>query len=254
MATIAVFNQRAGVGKTTTALNLLAAIGQRGQRPWGIDLDPQAHLSRTFGAYSETTDESMHAFFTGDVPLTHVAHITRSSVVVCPAHPELADLDVRLGKGLSVVTRLRRALRQPGTATGPVIIDCPASFGCLALNAVFAADLVLVPVSCDPAAVAGALAIDRALNALEKAVKEPLRRKYVLTRFEPTHDSSRAAEQSLAAQVRAEDLLETCIRTSVAISESAAAGRDVFRHAPESSGAQDYQDLRLELDELGAFA
>lgn len=254
MAIIAVFNQRAGVGKTTTALNLLAAIGQGGQRPWGIDLDHQAHLSRTFGAFSEDAGESMLAFFCDAVPLTHVAHITRSGVVVCPAHPGLAGIDARLGKGFAAVTRLRRAIREPGTATGPVIIDCPTSFGSLALNAVFAAHVVLVPVTCDPAAVQGALAIDRALTALERVVKEPLQRKYVLTQFDPNTPDSGTAERALAAGVRRDDILATCIRSSPAIGESAALGRDVITHAPESTGAQDYQSLREELAGLGILA
>ncbi len=252
MAIIAVFNQRAGVGKTTTALNLLAAIGQRGHRPWGMDLDAQAHLSRTFGAFTEDAGETMHAFFCEQAPLTDVAHITRSGVVVCPAHPDLADLDRRLGKNFAAVTRLRRAIRRPGVATGPVIIDCPASFGCLALNAVFAADLVLVPVGCDPSAVAGAVALDRALNILQRAIKEPLRRKYVLTQVD-VHNPGRAAERLLREGVGAADVLETCIRKSSEIGESAALGRDLFRHAPKSAGAQDYQALRSELTELGAL-
>ena len=107
MTVIAVFNQKGGVGKTTTALNLLAAIARRGQRPLGVDLDPQAHLSHVFGAHPKLADDSVYSFFVRQRPLADIARITKSGVVLCPAHLELSKLDSILGKGVNVVTRLR---------------------------------------------------------------------------------------------------------------------------------------------------
>jgi chromosome partitioning protein len=138
MTVIAVFNQKGGVGKTTTALNLLAAIARRGQRPLGIDLDPQAHLSHVFGGHPKLADDSVYSFFVHQRPLSDIARITKSGVALCPAHLELSKLDSLLGKGVNVVTRLRHALRQPGFAPGPVVIDCSPLLNVLSLNAVFA--------------------------------------------------------------------------------------------------------------------
>src|SRR6266576_798754 len=107
MTVIAVFNQKGGVGKTTTALNLLAGIAQRKQRPLGIDLDPQAHLSSIFDAHPRLADESVYSFFMRQRPLADIAQVTASGVIVCPGHLELTKLDALLGKGLNVVTRLR---------------------------------------------------------------------------------------------------------------------------------------------------
>src|SRR5260221_992685 len=114
MSIIAVFNQKGGVGKTTTALNLLAAIAKRGQRPLGIDLDPQAHLSHVFGSHPKLADDSVYSFFVRQRPLADIARITKSGVALCPAHLELSKLDSVLGKGRKFVTRLRHALLQPG--------------------------------------------------------------------------------------------------------------------------------------------
>ena len=112
MGVIAVLNQKGGVGKTTTALNLLATIAQRGHRPLGIDLDPQAHLSNTFGLRPRLAEDSIYAFFVRGRPLADVAQITRSGVVVCPAHLDLAKIDSLLGKSVDVVTKLRHASRR----------------------------------------------------------------------------------------------------------------------------------------------
>ncbi len=145
MTVIAVFNQKGGVGKTTTALNLLAGIAQRKQRPLAIDLDPQAHLSGVFGVRPRLADDSVYSFFVRQRPLADVTEIAPSGVMVCPGHLDLSKLDTLLGKGVNVVTRLRTALRAPGIAPGPVVIDCCPLLGVLSLNAIFACDLVRRP-------------------------------------------------------------------------------------------------------------
>ena len=247
MSIIAVFNQKGGVGKTTTALNLLAAIARRGQRPLGIDLDPQAHLSQVFGVHPKLADDSVYGFFMRQRPLEDIARITRSGVVLCPAHLELAKLDSLLGKSVDIVTRLRQALRAPGATTGPVIIDTCQLFNVLSLNAVFACDLLLVPVSCDFLALRGAREVERALNALEPVFKQRLPRRYVLTRYDARRRMSADVVGQMTAALRAQDICVTRIRESVRLAESPAFELDVFRHAPDSIGAQDYQALTDEL-------
>ncbi len=250
VAIVAVFNQKGGVGKTTTALNLIAAIGQRKQRPLAVDLDPQCHLTHVFGVVPRSADDSIYSFFMRQRDLDEVAQITRSGAILLPAHLELAKLDSLLGKGVNVVTRLRHALRQPSAAPGPVVIDCCPLLNVLSLNAIFAADLLLVPVAADFLSLQGAVQVERALNALEPVFKHRLPRRYVLTRYDNRRRMTAAVEERMAAALRADEICVTRIRENVKLAESPAVGLDIFRHAPGSRGAYDYAALYDEL--LGA--
>ncbi|HEX8009645.1 MAG TPA: ParA family protein [Casimicrobiaceae bacterium] len=254
MTVIAVFNQKGGVGKTTTALNLLAGIAQRGVRPLGIDLDPQAHLSGIFGAHPRLADDSIYGFFVRQRPLEDVAQITASGVILCPAHLELTKLDTLLGKGVNVITRLRVALKRAEDAPGPVVIDTCPLLGVLSLNAIFACDLLLVPVSADFLALQGAQQVERALRALEPVFKRRLPRRYVLTRFDARRKMSSEVADLMALAFRPDEICSTRIAENVSLAESPAQHLDVFRHAPGSRGALDYRALVEELVGAGLIA
>lgn len=244
MAIVAVFNPQVGVGKTTTALNLLAAIARGGARPLGIDLDPEAQLSTLFGARPARAADSIAAFLAGSAALDDVAQITRSGVVLCPAHAELAALSAMLGKGLPALTRLRRALRGARGYAGPVVIDCGSAWNALTLNAVFACDLLLVPMTAEAGSEDSATGVARALDALTPVLKYRLARRFLRTRVaSPATDVGDGAVASLPAA----ELCATPIHDDPAFAESRAAGLDIFRHAPGSAGARDYAALADEL-------
>ncbi|HQU48893.1 MAG TPA: ParA family protein [Casimicrobiaceae bacterium] len=247
MTVLAVFNQKGGVGKTTTALNLLAAIARRGRRPLGIDLDPQGHLSHVFGTQPRAADDTMYGYFVRQRPIADIARVSASGVLMCPAHMELSKLDALLGKGYNVVTRLRQTLRAPGAVDDPVVIDCCPLLNVLSLNAIFACDLLVVPVSADYLAVQGAKEVERALNALEPVFKQRLPRRYVITRFDMRRRMSAEVVQEMARSFQREEVCITRIRENVKLAESPAEGLDVFRHAPDSRGARDYEELADEL-------
>src|SRR5689334_17645964 len=251
MTVIAVFNQKGGVGKTTTALNLLAGLAQMKHRPLAIDLDPQAHLSGIFGVRPRLADDSVYSFFMRQRPLADVTEIAASGVMVCPGHLDLSKLDTMLGKGVNVVTRLRMALRAPGIAPGPVVIDCCPLLGVLSLNAIFACDVVVVPVSADYLALQGAQQVERALNALEPVFKSRLPRRYVLTRYDGRRNMSSEVAELMAMAFRPEEICHTRIAENVSLAESPARQLDVFRYAPASAGARDYKALVEELVAAG---
>jgi chromosome partitioning protein len=247
MTRLAVFNQKGGVGKTTTALNLAAGLARRQVSPLLVDMDAQAHLSGILGA-AQTADESVFAFFSESKPLASVVRTVDFGADLLPAHAELMKVDTLFGKGPRILYRLREGLQEllAPTPARAVFIDCCPMLGVLSLSGVFAANGVLVPVSADYLAVKGALALEYTLKALEHVLKERIERRYVLTRFDSRRRMSRDIEKELRERFGAE-LCETRIAENVSLAESPYYNRDIFAYAPGSRGAQDYERLLEEL-------
>jgi chromosome partitioning protein len=254
MTVIAVFNQKGGVGKTTTTLNLLAALTRSGQRSIAVDLDPQAHLTLSMGVRPPAPGESISAFFRGEKTLSDLLRNLPGGVRLIPSHMDLSKVDALFGKSVSITTRLRQGLQQSfAQEEAPTLIDCCPMLGVLSLNAVIAADRVLIPVSSDFLSLQGVHRLDAALSVLEGPLKRSITRKVVLTRF----DSRRKLSFDIFDKLKehfGDALCNTRIAENVSLAESPAHGKDVFDYAPHSQGAKDYQALAEELQAAGFFA
>ena len=248
MTIVAVFNQKGGVGKTTTALNLAAALARRGRQPIGIDLDPQAQFGSFIGVTARSGDDSIFSLFQRNRPLREIIQQSAGGISVIPSHAELSKVDALYGKGYNAINKLNASLQTEKKQGGntPWLLDCCPMVGVLSLNAIFASDGLIVPISADHLSIKGAIQISRTLNALERVLKRRVNRRYLLTRF----DSRRRMARDILNMAETEfgkDVCRTLISENVSLAESPALNKTIFEHAPDSRGAHDYDAL---LDEL----
>ncbi len=254
MAVITVFNQKGGVGKTTTCLNVTAALDMAQQCPIALDMDPQAHLTLSSGIKGTPSDSGMAAFFKQKTPLESLLRPTTRGWQIIPATLELAKIDALYGSDAKAATLLKLGLREELSLTGaPIMIDCCPMLGVLTLNALLATDRVLIPVSADFLSLQGVHRLGSALNVLEKKLQRNFERRIVVTRF----DSRRKLSYEIYDKLKERYgplVCNTRIGETVALATSPMHGQDVFAFAPHSPGAADYLALTKELLDSGFFA
>lgn len=248
MTVIAVFNQKGGVGKTTTVLNLAAALARRDRHPVCIDLDPQAQLCSILDLSTPSSDDSIYGLFQRNRPIHELIRSSASGVSLVPSHVELSKVDALHGKGYNAINKLNASLlvEQQNAKDRPWIIDCSPLVGVLSLNAIFACDCVIVPISADHLSMNGAMQIRKTLSALEQVLKRRVERRYLLTRY----DARRGMAKNILNMAEKEfgaDVCRTYISENVSLAESPAVKKNIFEYAPNSRGAQDYDALLNEL-------
>ncbi len=255
MPVIAVFNQKGGVGKTTTTLNVAASLALLERKPVVLDLDPQAHVSLALGVRNPPAASTSAAFFRERTPINSLLRRLANDIRLLPGHPDLSKIEAQLGSQPGVAATLRNGLTTAFAHSHdtPILIDCAPALGVLALNALFAADRVLIPVTADFLAMQGLYRLDLALGVLEGPLKRRIERRIVLTRFDEAKAHCREALASLRSRY-GDSLCETRISDDPALSESPAHGMDIFAYSSDSPGAHDYRLLTMELLSKGFFA
>jgi chromosome partitioning protein len=245
---IALANQKGGVGKTTTAVNLGAALADLGFRVLIVDLDPQGNASTGLGIDPRTFDSSMYDVLLHDVPLEDCIEPTSiRNLFLAPSTLDLAGAEIELVPALSREFRLRRAIEPVKDDFAFVFIDCPPSLGLITLNALTAATEVLVPIQCEYYALEGVSQLTRNVELVRANLNPTLSvRTIVLTMY----DARTKLSDSVVAEVRShfgEIVAKNVIPRTVRISEAPSFGEPITVHDPSSRGAIAYRELAKEV-------
>jgi chromosome partitioning protein len=241
---LAIANQKGGVGKTTTAINLAAALAMRKRRTLLIDLDPQANSSISFVDLRVVARSMYDVFVDSTVNLRDVILPTPlEHLAVAPARIALAKLEARMTGELDAPFRLKDQLQTVAQDYEAVVIDCPPALGLLTVNALVAATHLLIPIQSSYFALEGT---DDLLETIEKVRLRPNPELRILGVVITMHDRRTALGRDIRAQIRkvfGDKVFKTVISKSVRLEESPAYRESIFTFAPDSSGASEYYSL-----------
>jgi chromosome partitioning protein len=248
-------NQKGGVGKTTTAVNLAAALALRGRRVLVVDVDPQSNATTGLGLDPRAAGPSTYELLIGDARLAHVVRRTKLEGLECaPASPDLAGAEIELVGASQRERRLAAALAGADATYDLVLLDCPPSLGLLTVNALVAARSLIVPVQCEYYALEG---LGQLLGTAER-VCSALNDRLRITGFLLTmYDARTKLSEQVAAEVRqhfGELVYGTVIPRSVRLSEAPSYGEPVVTIDPGARGSIAYSLLAREVEERYGLA
>jgi chromosome partitioning protein len=254
--TIVIANQKGGVGKTTTAVNVATALAQGGLRVLVIDLDPQGNASTALGVDHSEGVQGTYEALSGEVSISSLMQRSTEApgLWVLPATLDLAGAEIGLVNVPARESRLLNALRDFGEQYHPdyVFIDCPPSLGLLTLNALVAADEILIPIQCEYYALEGVTQLLRTINLVKGSMNDRL---YLSTVLLTMFDSRTRLATQVASEVRRHfpnETLKATIPRSVRVSEAPSYGQSVINYHAASTGAQAYLEAATELAHRGA--
>jgi chromosome partitioning protein len=249
---ISIANQKGGVGKTTTSVNLGACLAYIGKKVLIVDIDPQGNATSGAGIDKGDVNECIYDVLVDDLPIKKVVKETAvDHLYVVPATIQLAGAEIELVPTISREVRLKRALDQIKDDFDYILIDCPPSLGLLTINALTASDSVLIPVQCEYYALEGLSQLLNTVRLVQKHLNHHLMIEGVLL-------TMLDARTNLGIQVIQEvkkyfqnKVYQTIIPRNIRLSEAPSHGEPIIIYDPKSRGAEVYLDLAKEVAEVG---
>ena len=255
---ITISNQKGGVGKTTTTVNLAAALADAGGRVLVIDLDPQGNASTALGIEHTADTLSIYDVLADETPLADIIETSPESprLLCAPSTIHLAGAEIELVTQVAREHRLKRALDEYLAAVSEhidfVLIDCPPSLGLLTINAFTAAQELLIPIQCEYYALEGLSQLMGSVQMIQKHLNPVLRLSTILLTM---YDGRTRLAQQVAEEVRQHfphEVLQSVIPRSVRVSEAPSFGQTVLAYDGQSAGAIAYREVAVELVRKGA--
>jgi chromosome partitioning protein len=248
--TIAFANQKGGVAKTTTTLNLAVAFKESGHRVLAVDLDPQGNLTMSQGVDPDKVDKSMFDVLVERVPISEV--IQSREIDLAVASIDLAGAEIAMSTQIGRERALQKALEEVEGDYDFVCIDTPPSLGLLTINALTAADKVIVPVQCEYLSMRGLVQLQNTLQMIRENLNPDVKLEGIL----PTMLDSRTVHAKEAVEILEENfgdlVFETRIRKAIKFAEAPVRGTSVLKYDPKGNAAQYYRDLAKEVLKNGA--
>ncbi len=258
MRSIAVINQKGGVGKTTTAVNLAAALAEHGCRVCLIDMDPQAHASLHLGLSPTSDEPSVYDVLCGEASIADVRCWVNESLAVVPANLDLAAAEMELAGEVGREVILRDKVDLDEEQFDFVVIDCPPSLGVLTLNALTSVSEVLLPLQPHFLALHGLSKLLRTIDVVAKRLNPNLHLSgVVMCMYESgtrlAVEVTRDVDEFLTIQSKeggtwsGAKFFQTRIRRNIRLAEAPSFGQSIFQYAGSSNGAEDYRQLAREV-------
>ncbi len=258
MRSMAVINQKGGVGKTTTAVNLAAALAEQGSRVCLIDMDPQAHASLHLGLSVVHNQTSVYDILCGDASLADARCWINDNLAVVPSNLDLAAAEMELAGEVGREVILRDRLELDTEPFDFLILDCPPSLGVLTLNALTAVQEVFLPLQPHFLALHGLSKLLKTIEVVAKRLNPDLHLSgVVLCMYESSTrlaaEVTRDVGEFLGAHAGNEGVwagakyFQTRIRRNIRLAEAPSFGQSIFQYAPASNGAEDYRNLAREV-------